>query len=72
MLEKELSKNDRRSYRVRILPPALAIVDEVTSLAENVNVLAVQNLSDSEISTLIKCLETIISNLGGEKDVMEN
>lgn len=71
LIKKELSKNDRRSYLVKILPPALAIEREVTLLAENVNNLALQGLSDSDISILIKCLETIILNLEDENDVME-
>lgn len=71
LLKKELSKNDRRSYLVKILPPALAIAKEVTLLAENINNLALQGLSDSDINTLNKCLETIILNLEDENDVME-
>lgn len=72
LLEKELSPKDRRSYIVKILPPALEIVDEVTSLAENVNHLALQGLSDSDVSVFMRCLQTIITNLGEEKDDMEN
>ncbi len=71
LVEKELFENDRRSYQVKILPPAVAIVNEVTSLAENANRSAVQGLNDTEISVFTKCLNTIISNLGGGKDVME-
>jgi len=66
LLQKELFENDRRSYRVRILSAALVIVDEVTLLAESVNNLAVKGLSDTEISTFTQCLNTLISNLGGE------
>ncbi len=71
LLQKELFEYDRRSYRVKILPPAVAIVNEVTSLAENVNCSAVQGLTDTEISVFTECLNTIISNLGGGKDVMD-
>ena len=71
LLQKELSENDRRSYRVKILPPALAIVDEVTLLAESINTLAVEGLTDTEISVFTKCLNTIISNLEGAKDDMD-
>ena len=71
LLQKELFENDRRSYRVKILPSALAIVDEVTLLAEDVNKSAIKGLSDTEISVFIHCLNTIISNLGGEKDDMD-
>jgi len=66
LLQKELFENDRRSYQVRILSAALVIVDEVTLLAESVNNLAVKGLSDTEISTFTQCLNTLISNLGGE------
>lgn len=71
LLQKELFENDRRSYRVKILPSALAIVNEVTLLAESVNNSAFKGLSDTEISAFTQCLNTIISNLGGEKDVMD-
>ncbi len=71
LLQKELYENDRRSYRVRILPPALAIVNKVTLLAKGVNELSVNGLSDTEISILTQCLNTIISNLGGDKDAMD-
>lgn len=66
LLQKELFENDRRSFRVKILPPALTIVKEVTLLAENVNISAVEGLSDNEINILTQCLTTIISNMGGE------
>lgn len=66
LLQKELFENDRRSYRVKILPVALVIVNEVTLLAENVNISAVEGLSDTEINMLAQCLNTIISNMGGE------
>lgn len=69
-LQKELFENDRRSYRVKILPPAIAIVNNVTPLAESVNLSAIQRLNDHEISVLTQCLNTIIANLGGDKDVM--
>lgn len=72
LLEKELSQDDRRSYIVKILPHALAIVDEVTLLAVNTNCYALQGLSECDISTLLKCLESIIQNLGGKSNVMEN
>jgi len=70
LLRKELFKNDRRSYRVKILPSALAIVNEVTLLAESVNDSAIIGLSDTEIRIFTKCLNTVISNLRGEEDVM--
>lgn len=71
-LKKELSKNDRRSYIVKILPSALTIINDVTVLAENVNKTAVDGLSSVEINVLTQCLNKIISNLGGEDtDVMD-
>ncbi|WP_040948258.1 MarR family winged helix-turn-helix transcriptional regulator [Gorillibacterium massiliense] len=72
LLQKELFENDRRSYRVKILPPAVTIVDKVTLLAENVNGSAVQGLTDTEISQFAKCLNTIISNLGGGIDELDS
>jgi len=63
LIQKELSENDRRSYIVKILPTALAIIDEVSSLAEDVNQLALEGLSATDISNLNKCLTTIIKNL---------
>jgi len=72
LVQKELSESDRRSYIVKILPTALAIVNEVSSLAESVNCLALQGLSNSDKDILIKCLNTIITNLGGEIDDMKN
>lgn len=63
LIQKELSENDRRSYIVKILPAALAIIDEVSSLAEDVNQLALEGLSATDISNLNKCLNTIIKNL---------
>ena len=71
LLQKELFENDRRSYRVKILQPALDIVNKVTFLAVDVNNSAVKGLSDTEISILTQCLNTIISNLGGENDVLD-
>ena len=71
LLQKELSSNDRRSYQVKILPSALAAVDEITLLAESVNKSAIKGLSDTEISVFIHCLNTILMNLGGEEDDME-
>lgn len=68
LVEKKLSENDRRSYRVKILPSALSIVDEVSSLAENVNELALKGLSDSDVHILVEGLSTIIKNLGGNID----
>lgn len=56
---------------MKILPSALAIVNEVTLLAESVNNLAVNGLSDTERKIFAQCLNKVISNLGGEKDVME-
>lgn len=66
LIQKELSENDRRSYIVKILPPTVAMVNKVTSLAENANHQALQGLSDDDIDILIKCLNTIIANLGGK------
>ena len=71
LLKKELFANDRRSYRVRILPSALTIVDEATLLAESVNNSAIKGLSDIEISTFTHCLNTILLNLGGKENDME-
>lgn len=71
LLEKELSQDDRRSYIVKILPTALALVDEVTLLAVDTNCYALQGLSDCDIDILTNCLETIILNLGGKNDAME-
>ncbi len=71
LLQKDLFENDRRSYRVRILPPALAIINKVTLLAESVNKSSMKGLSDKDISVLTRCLNTIILNLGGENDVVD-
>ena len=71
LLQKELFKNDRRSYRVKILPSALGIVDEATLLAKSVNNSAVKGLSDKEVDTFVKYLNTVISNMEGKyKDAM--
>jgi len=64
LIQKELSASDRRSYIVKILAPALKIVDDVTPLAENANRIALQGLSDSDIRILINYLNTIVANLG--------
>lgn len=66
LLQKELFENDRRSYRVKILSPALAVINEITLLAESVNNSAIEGLSDTELKIFTKCLDTTISNLGGE------
>ncbi len=71
LLQKELFENDRRSYRVKILPVAVSIANEVSLLAENVNYLAVQGLTDTEISVFNRCLNILISNLGGGKNDMD-
>lgn len=63
LIRKELSNNDRRSYIVSISAHALAIVDEVAFLAEDVNQKALKGLSASDTSTLVKCLNTIMDNL---------
>ena len=70
LLQKELFENDRRSYRVKILPEAVSIANEVSLLAKNVNYSAVQGLTDTEISVFNRCLNIIISNLGGGKNDM--
>jgi len=49
---------------VKILAPALKIVDDVTPLAENANRIALQGLSDSDIRILINYLNIIVANLG--------
>lgn len=65
LVSKIRSQNDRRSYKVRILPKAMNIMHEVSSKASDVNALAVKGLSESDIKTLIKCLNTITRNLNG-------
>ncbi len=70
LLQKELFENDRRSYRVKILPVAVSIANEVSLLAQNVNCSAVKGLTDTEISVFNRCLNIVISNLGGGKNDM--
>ncbi|MGT2737849.1 MarR family winged helix-turn-helix transcriptional regulator [Streptococcus pantholopis] len=65
LVEKKLSENDRRSYNVKLLPKAVNIISEVSSIANSVNDLAVIGLSASEIQTLVKCLNIIMKNLDG-------
>lgn len=68
LLQKKLFENDHRSYQVEILPNALALVNEITPLVENVNQSAIYGLSNHEINSLTQYLNTIILNLGDNKD----
>ncbi|HBU12828.1 MAG TPA: MarR family transcriptional regulator [Clostridiales bacterium] len=68
LVKKELSPKDRRSYIVTILPSATIIVDEVSQLAENVNHLALQGLSQEQMDTFTECLRVILLNLEEKKD----
>lgn len=66
LLEKELCKNDRRSYKVKILPLTLNIVAEISLIVEKVNTSAIDAIDKSEFDILTKCLDTLILNLGGK------
>ncbi|WP_100065608.1 MarR family winged helix-turn-helix transcriptional regulator [Miniphocaeibacter massiliensis] len=63
LVQKELCENDRRSYIVKILPGTFEIINEVSILAEDVNQVALDGLSDSDIDNLHNYLITIINNL---------
>ncbi len=71
LLKKELSKNDRRSYRVKIVPAAIEMVNEISLLAEGINELALHGISETERKMFSQCLSKIIMNLEGEKDVAD-
>ncbi len=68
-VEKELSRKDRRSYIVRILPSAVKGVEEVAALAEDINSLALRGLSEDQAEIFAKCLRIVISNLGDGDNV---
>jgi DNA-binding MarR family transcriptional regulator len=53
---KTLSKDDRRSYKVKISPKALAILEKMAQKADEVNDLAIQGLTSDELKIFIKCL----------------
>ncbi|NLQ30476.1 MarR family transcriptional regulator [Streptococcus mutans] len=59
---KTLSKDDRRSYKVKISPKALAILEKMAQKADEVNDLAIQGLTSDELKIFIKCLHTITGN----------
>lgn len=63
LLHKELFENDHRSYQVKIMPSAYNIVQEVSLLAENVNLTAMQGLSETEMTVFAQCINKIIANL---------
>lgn len=72
LVTKTLSPSDRRSYRVKITAKAIEMTEIITMKAEECNSIALQGLTDTEILTLSKCLETIVSNLsGGTNDAMD-
>ncbi len=71
LVSKELSQKDRRSYIVKILPTAEKIVKEVSILAESINSLALQGLSEDQIDALNECLRIIVANLEDQKDYAE-
>ncbi|PRT79535.1 MarR family transcriptional regulator [Streptococcus anginosus] len=62
LVTKTLSKDDRRSYKVKISPKALAILEKMAQKADEVNDLAIQGLTSDELKIFIKCLHTITGN----------
>lgn len=68
---KTLREDDRRSYRVEILPAACELVESISAKAKETNRAATEGLSKNEVEILINSLKTIIDNLGGEKDDLE-
>lgn len=71
LLAKALFDDDRRSYRVQILPEAEKLVEQAIPFAEMVNHTLVQGLSETEIAILEKCLHTMIENLEGNRYGLE-
>lgn len=67
LLQKELFEEDRRSYQVKIVPTAIAMVEEVTLLAVRVNESAMEGLSEVERRLFVHCLRRVITNLGGDR-----
>lgn len=65
MVQKVLSESDRRSYIVSIMQDGLSAVSVVTSLAEEINAVALHGLTDADIDNLICYLMTINKNLAG-------
>lgn len=59
---KALSKEDRRSYKVKISPKASVILEKIAQKADEVNNLAIQGLTNDELKLFIKCLHTITKN----------
>jgi len=72
LLTKELSASDRRSYQVKITPAAGDIVREVSEIADRANDRALKNISDEDRVLFIRCLQMVITDLGGEVDGMES
>ncbi|MCB5066464.1 MarR family transcriptional regulator [Streptococcus mutans] len=62
LITKTLSKEDRRSYKVKISPQTLVILEKIAPKADDVNNLAIKGLTDDELKIFIKCLHTITKN----------
>lgn len=62
LVTKMLSKEDRRSYKIKISPKALIILDEIAQRADEANNLAIKGLTNDELKVLFKCLHTITKN----------
>ena len=69
---KELSASDRRSYLVKITPEARGIVKEVSEIANRANTKALENICGEDRDAFARCLQVVITNLGGEADGMES
>ncbi len=67
LIEKKLCGNDRRSYRVKILPPGIALIEASAPEIEKIRLLMLKGFSDDEIRMIARFAKVIISNLSEEE-----
>lgn len=66
LVEKTLSKSDRRSYIIAIVPNALKMVRAISSLAEEINACALKGFSHDEAEQFKAWLTAVTRNLTAE------
>ena len=66
LIEREVSKEDKRAYHVRLTEGAYRMVEELTTVAEKINEESYGNMSSGERMMLGELLQKVIDNLEGE------
>lgn len=68
LLERRQDPEDRRCYRIYLLPPAKPLLRKIGQLGEAHTQEAFAGLSNTDIATLLSLLDVISNNIGAFRD----